>query len=309
MVATAFGAAAPAIPYVWRGDLPPLYVSAAMAGISLAFYVVLLHNAIGLVSRPHERTRNFSHASMMGAATAFIGPLGAGIAIDRLGNPLACGLMAVFPVLGTALLAGWGNHLPHAARGHSALAHSDREGYGYGLIGILVASAVVQLGQDAVQLYVPVFGHSLGLSASAIGVVLACFAAASFLSRFIMPRLTTVLGSETLLGYSLYVAALGFVVMPLCPNAGTLALASFVVGVGMGCGHPITTMLTFSRSPGGRSGSTLGLRQSITNVMRMGGPALFGVAAVGGLPAVFWMNGLLMSAGGFVARRVRPDTR
>jgi predicted MFS family arabinose efflux permease len=161
----------------------------------------------------------------------------------------------------------------------------------------------VQLGQDLFQFYMPVYGHELNLSASAIGAILAAYAAASFVIRFGMPRMLARLGEERLLEYSFYLTGIAFLLIPLFSSAFALIAISFVFGLGMGCGQPVTTMLTFSHSAEGRSGETLGLRQTVNNVVRVGGPALFGfVAAASGLFAVFWINGFMMGGGGWLSR-------
>jgi cyanate permease len=105
------------------------------------------------------------------------------------------------------------------------------------------------------------------------------------------------------LAYSFYLAATGFFLVPAFRDAVALAIVSFTFGLGMGCGQPITTMLVFSHSAEGRSGETLGLRQSVNNVMRVCAPALFGsIASAFGLFPVFWINGLMMAAGGWITR-------
>jgi MFS family permease len=168
---------------------------------------------------------------------------------------------------------------------------------------ILGTSSLVQLGQDLYQFYIPVYGHGIGLSASAIGGVLANFAAASFVVRLILPRLVAKLGDKRVLAYSFYLAGSGFLLMPIFGNVLALSALSFMFGLGMGCGQPITTMLIFSRSAPGRSGETLGLRQTVNNLLRVSGPAVFGVVATAfGLPPVFWLSGLMMAGGGLLAR-------
>jgi MFS family permease len=90
--------------------------------------------------------------------------------------------------------------------------------------------------------------------------------------------------------------------VPFCQSVVPLVVVSFVFGLGMGCGQPITLMLMFSHSPQGRSGETLGLRLTANNVMRVLGPAVFGsVGSAFGLFAVFWINALVMGAGGTLA--------
>ncbi len=296
-----FGVIACVIPYFWR-ELAAVYVAGALVGLSFSFYLVLLQNIVGLLSRPEERARNFSNASLVGATTGLIGPVLAGVAIDRGGNAIASLSMVVFPLLAAGLLVLRGGLLPGAARRATATESSGL--VRPAMLRTLLTSALVQLGQDIHQLYVPIYGHGIGLSGSAIGAVLACFAAAAFVSRVFMPRLIGMLGEGHLLGYSMFVAAIGFVLMPLFQNVGLLGAVSFLIGLGMGCGQPITTMLIFAQSAGGRSGSALGLRQTVNNVVRMSGPALFGVIAAGSsILAVFWINAVLMGAGGWLARR------
>ena len=69
-------------------------------------------------------------------------------------------------------------------------------------------------------------------------------------------------------------------------------------------------MLPFSRCAEGRTGEALGLRQSVNNVMRVGAPTVFGfIASVLGLFSVFWVNALMMAAGGWLTRRSARRTR
>src|SRR5690606_10175835 len=151
--------------------------------------------------------------------------------------------------------------------------------------------------------YIPLYGHGIGLSASSIGSVLATFAVASFIVRFGLTRLVARFGEERVLSAAFVLGALGFLLVPLCANAVSLSAAAFVFGLGMACGQPITTLLLFTRSAEGRSGEMLGLRLTVNNLMRVGGPAVFGlVASTVGLGAVFVINALMMAGGAYAAR-------
>lgn len=300
---TVCGSFAMLIPYLMH-ELLAVYIAGAMVGLSFSFYNVLLQNLVGLLSKPQERARNFSNASMVGAATNFIGPLLAGFAIDHSGNAAACLYMGTLSLTAAALLGLLGGILPGGARDGTPAGSPLGTLVQEGILRMLLTSALVQLGQDLYQLYVPIYGYALGLSGSAIGSVLATFAVAAFVVRFIMPRLIRRLGEERVLAYSFYLAATGFLLVPLFESPGALAVASFVIGLGMGCGQPITTMLIFSQSAKGRSGETLGLRQTVNNAVRMTGPALFGLlASAFGLLPVFWINAAMMGAGGWLSRR------
>jgi len=172
----------------------------------------------------------------------------------------------------------------------------------------LATSSLVQVGQDLYQFYIPVYGYGIGLSASAIGALLAMLAAASFVVRIFLPWLVARFGDERVLGFSFYLSALGFALVPFFESVAVLAMVSFMFGLGMGCGQPITTMMLFSRAAPGRSGEILGLRQSVNHVLRVSAPMVFGfVASAFGLPSVFWLSALMMGSGGILsAPQKRP---
>ncbi len=301
------GGGAMLIPYFVR-EMAALYVASTLLGIAFTLYNVLLPNVVGLLSKPQERARNFSNASLVGAATMFAGPLLAGIAIDLSGHAAACLYLVTLPAAAGVVLVAWGGMLPGGGR-HAESTGSIRDTVADpAMLRILATSSLVQVGQDLFQFYIPVYGHGIGLSASAIGGVLASLAAASFVVRFFLPGLVARLGDESVLAFSFYVTALGFGLVPFFQGVVMLAVVSFVFGLGMGCGQPITTMMIFSRSVEGRSGETLGLRQSVNNAMRVSGPTVFGfIATAFGLPPVFWISAIMMGAGGALSHPRRKS--
>ena len=300
---TACGAIGLLVPYFSR-ELSALYVAAAMSGLSLAFYNVIVQNLVGILSKPHERIQSFSNFSLVGATANFVGPLIAGFSIDHSGYPIACLYIVALSIGAGAMLVAWGGVLPGGNKHHAGAATrvldalADRE-----IRQMLVTSGLVQVGFDLFQFYMPIYGHALGLSASVIGAVLSTFAVASFVVRLAMPRLIARLGEERLLEYSFYLGAASFMLVPLCRNPLMLGLISFAFGLGMGCGQPLTLMLMFSRSPEGRSGETLGLRLTANNIMRVIGPAFFGsIGSMFGLFPVFWISAIMMGSGGVRSR-------
>jgi len=307
-----FGAVCAAIsltlPYFFRA-LHVLYIAAALNGLALAFFHVTLQNLIGTLSRPEERARNFSNFSLAGAMTSFAGPLLAGFSIDTLGHALACLVIASQSVIVIVLLLKWGYVFPPGkpkvpldAGAPHALA--DREVW-----RMLITSGMVQLGYDLFQFYLPIYGHSIELSASAIGEVLATLAAAAFIVRLFLARLIKQVSGETLLVWVFGMGAMGFALVPLSSNAFVLGLIAFVFGLGMGIGIPLTVILMFSQSVEGRSGQTLGLRLTANNFVRVTGPIVFGaVGSAFGLPAVFWIVATIMASGG-VLSRAHPGKR
>jgi MFS family permease len=290
------------LPYFVRA-LPAFYGAAAMWGLSLAFFHVTLQNTIGLLSKPDERARNFSNFSLMGATTNFVGPLFAGMSIDHFGHATSCLLTAAPAGIALLLVLSWGRLFPpgnpQATHGMGSLnTLTDRQ-----VLLMLATSGLVQLGTDLFQFFIPIYGHSIGLSASAIGTVLAAFAVASFVVRLFLPRLIKEVAADRLLAWTFYLGMIAFVLVPFFIHPVALAAVSFFFGLGMGISMPLTVILMYERTVQGRAGQTLGLRLSANNLMRVVGPLVFGaIASAFGMPPVFWLNGAMMMVGGLLSR-------
>ena len=290
------------IPY-YVHTLPALYLAGALSGMSFAFFLVIVQNLVGILSAPEKRAQTFSNFSLVGATSNFIGPLIAGFSIDHFGYPVACVNAAALALMTGVMVLIWGKMLPGGSRPVAPRVRIADTLADPAIARILAVGALVQLGTDLFQFYIPVYGVEIGLSASAIGTLLATFAAASFIVRFALPNLIKRLGEDKLLAYSFYLAAVGFALVPLLHQVVLLALVSFIFGLGTGCGQPIATMLMFSRATDGRSGEALGLRLTVNNFVRVIAPAVFGFIVSGfGLAPVFYINAVMMGAGGMVSR-------
>ena len=297
-----------AIPFFVR-EVLALYAAAALNGLALAFYHVTLQNIVGVLSRPEDRARNFSYFSLTGSVTNFIGPLIGGLAIDHAGHAIACLVIAAPSAISVVLVIVWGKLFPPgrpgAPRGGGQSMLGDRDVWR--MLGI---SALVQLGNDLFAFYLPIYGHSLGLSASVIGAILATLAVAAFIVRLFLARLVKQVATTRLLAAALCVGAIGFALVPLFSHPLALAAVSFFFGLGMGLGVPLTVIIMFSRSAEGRSGQALGLRLTASNFVRLAGPIVFGaVGSAIGVPPVFWINGALMAAGSLLMmKRTRESS-
>ncbi len=312
MFGAAGGAGGMLVPYFFPG-LPSLYTAAVLNGLSFAFYAVSLQNLVGLLSTPQNRAQNFSNFSLVVSFTTFLGPLFAGFSIDHSGPAIACLYLAALSLVPVLMLSAWGGALPGGSP-DAPPAGSIRDMLtSSGLWRVLVTSSLVVTGIALFQFYIPIYGHGIGLSASIIGVVLSMFSAAAFVVRLIMPRLIAWLGEGTVLAYAFFLGAASLLLVPFFTNALVLSLLSFTFGLGMGCGQPITMMLTFSTSREGHSGEVLGLRITVNHTARMVGPVLFGaIGSVFGIFPVFWVNALMLVSGGVLTipgRRSRGTDR
>jgi predicted MFS family arabinose efflux permease len=291
------------VPFLFPG-MPSLYVAAALNGLSFTFYTVSLQNLVGMLGKPDDRARQYSNYAMVVSFANFLGPLISGFSIDHLGFGPTCLIVAMLGFVPVILLASLGAMLPGGKR-HSGPAESvkdiltDRN-----VLRVLATSSLLVSGSDLFQFYLPIYGHAIGLSASAIGVVLAMFAAASVVVRMIIPWLTAHFPVETVLSRAFFLGAASLFLVPLFKDTVALSSISFALGFGLGCGAPITLMLTYSQSPEGRSGEALCLRMTANHLARVIGPLVFGmIGSVFGLFPVFWGDGLMMASGGMLSRR------
>ena len=294
------------LPFVWS-TLPALYIAAAVTGAGFIFVQVSMQSLTGALGSGEARTHNFNLYALAIATADFVGPVLAGFLIDHSGHVATYLYLSLLNVLAlTGLLFLW-RRIPAASkpedRGQQRMTDLLRSAE---LRRIFITSAVVIAGLDLFQLYLPLYGHSVGLSASAIGMVLGAFAAAAFVVRAMIPRLVRQYGEEVTLTYSLFLAAATCVLIPFFSSAVLLGVIAFVLGLGLGLGQPLSVMLTYNHSPPGRAGEALGLRIAINNSIHVVVPPVFGaIGTVLGLAPVFWVNSAFLGLGGYFSRKKR----
>jgi predicted MFS family arabinose efflux permease len=171
----------------------------------------------------------------------------------------------------------------------------------------VIVSGLITTGWDLYGFYVPIYGHSIGLSASTIGNILGVFAVATFVVRALVARLTRRFGIEMVLRTAAFAAAALFIPFAMIEYVPVLFLLSFSIGLALGCSQPLTLNLAYNYSPEGRAGEVTGLRLTINNITHIAVPVASGaVAAALGVAPVFWMCAALLVTGGYLSRK--PET-
>ena len=297
------GAVLPAI----APGVPTLFVSASLIGLAFIFFQVPAQQATGEFGAPEERSANFGWLALGYALSGFLGPLIAGFAIDSLGYRWAFVLLALISVVPAAVL--WSNRA-QLPRLHS---HAPaKAGAAFDLLRIpelrrlFIINALFAMGWDLHTIFVPIYGNKVGLSAAQIGMILASFAAATFVVRLALPWFARSGNEGTMLMVALLCAGAVFLAFPFLTSALALGLLSFVLGFALGSGQPIVLSLLHANAPPGRVGETVGMRMSLMQSMAVAVPLVFGAlgSSVGLLP-VFWGVGLFLGTGGYYARARR----
>ena len=290
------------VPVAYRG-LAGLLACATLIGLGHIFFHVSVHNLIGAYGEGEARTRNFATFSLGASVAAFVGPSVTGFSIDGWGFPPTFVLLALVSFLPVLILTFYPKLVPQRT------AHTKPEASGSfallanaGLRRTLIMSGVTLTGIELFTFYFPVYGRSVGLSASAIGMVMASYAVAAFIVRLGMHRAAKRLGEVGVLTASLFIAGATYFLVPLVSQAPLLALVAFLLGIGLGCAQPLTILLTYNHAPAGRSGEALGMRLTVNKLTQIAVPIVFGaLGSAFGLIPVFWANGAFLLAGGFVS--------
>lgn len=282
-------------------NLAALYACAALLGLGHIFFHVSVHNLIGSLGTAQERTRNFATFSLGSSIAAFIGPSTAGFSIEYAGFGAALVLLACSAAAPALFMLVYRPPAVHV--------HAEPEGRSaFDLLAIpalrrtLIMSGVALTGIELFSFYLPIYGRSIGLAPSSIGMVLSCYAVAGFLVRSVLHRLARRYTEIGLLTASLFVAALTYLLLPAMHQALLLALAAFTLGLGLGSAQPLTIILTYNHAPEGRSGEALGMRIMANKFTQIGVPLAFGGlgAAMGSVP-VFLATGAFLFIAGLVS--------
>ena len=281
-----------------------LFLCPALIGLGHIFFHVSVHNLVGSLGADAARTRNFSTFALGSSIAAFIGPSLAGFAIDLAGFRAAFIILACVAAAPAVYVLIHKTLMPaHVRRGEEERTKSALD-----LLAIpalrrtLIMSGVTLTGIELFSFYLPIYGRSIGLSPSVIGMVLSSYAVAGFIVRTLMHRLAQRYTEVGVLTGSLFVAALAYVAVPALDDGVLLGGAAFALGLALGSAQPLTIILTYNYAPAGRSGEALGMRIMANKVTQIAVPLAFGGfgAALGAAP-VFLATAVFLLVAGLIS--------
>ncbi len=300
------GAALPAVfPYA-VADVAPLLVAAALLGTGFMYLQMTTQNMVGELADPGRRPAAFSILALGFSTSGLIAPVASGFLIDHIGHRLTFVLILLIMLLSLAILFVHRARLPAAQRREKAAQSSSPfDLFRYPSVRhVLIASGLISMAWDLQTFLVPVYGTSVGLTASQIGLVLGSFAAATFVIRLAMPALSRRFSEWQVLVFTLLTAATAFGLMPLFSSMEPMLAIAFLLGLGLGAAQPNVMSLLHERSPAGRIGEALGVRTTLMNSSHVVLPLVFGAfGSVLGAGSSFWVIAAALAAGGLTARQ------
>ena len=302
-VALACGVGLPAL----APGLPALYVACMVIGLAFMVFHIAIQNAVAALSGPEDRGVNFSWLALGFSISGFLGPTTAGLAIDHAGHRATFAILALSAIVPALVLA---LAKPKFARTHAG---SARGGQLKDLLGnrelrrVFVVTGVLAMAWDLFFFVMPIYGTSIGLSASTIGGILGSFAAATFVVRMALPWFARRLPEWRLVTVTLFVACVAYALFPLVRTVPFIATIAFMLGLGLGASQPSLMSLIQHSAPQGRMGEALGVRTTVLNMSGTLLPLFFGgIGTALGMGPVFWAMALCLGAGGAFAHRHRP---
>lgn len=306
MLAGSLGLAAGALIPVLATGLFALLASAALVGVSFMVFQVATQNATGELGDATSRVHNYSLLALGYSISGLLGPLIAGFGIDHAGFAASFAAFALIPLVPVAVLASGRLALPgrHPARAGAVAGSAFELLVHRKLRRVFAVNALLSMGWDLHTIVVPVYGAAIGLSASQIGLVLASFAAATFVVRLSMRWVIRHATEHQVLTIALFIAGAVYMLFPLVHTAPALMAMSFTLGLGLGAGQPMVMSLLHSHAPPGRMGEAAGVRMSLVQSMSCVVPLVFGaLGATVGLTPVFWSVGLCLGTFGWLTKR------
>ena len=300
-------AAALSLTAIWP-MMATLYIASFLLGTSFHFFFVTVTGIAGGIGGTQHRSRNYALVSLGFSGAGFLGPLIAGFAIDYLGHIRTFLVLASFTVIPVLMLWLRPGFLPGAAKspGTAATGGAMDLWRAPRLRNTFIASGFISAGWDLFNFYMPVYGHGIGLSASVIGIILGAFALATFVIRALLPWLLKRSTEAQILVYAIFVGAFAFTLFPFFKNPYALCAVSFLLGLGVGCGQPMSMSLIYSLAPTGRASEAAGLRVTVNNFTHLVIPLVFGTLGTAfGYAPVWLANSALLGVGGWLVRRSR----
>ena len=289
-----------------------LCVLAFLNGLGHLIFSIPLEAAVGGVGGPQHRARNYALITMGWSIANFLGPLMSGILIDTIGNQRVFWVLALLVALPIPLLWWKPRIWPTVAKPQDDQGKGETNKSVFDLWRIpalratFIAGAIIGSAQDLFQFYMPVYGHAVGLSASAIGAVLGMVALAAFVIRAAIPFLAKKLTEATILTAAIFISATAYLLLPFFVNAYALAVIAFLLGLGVGCAQPMIMSLLYVLAPSGRIAEAIGLYKTLRSVTHVVIPIFFGsVGTAFGFKTVFLSNSGLLAFGGYLQSKAR----
>lgn len=279
-----------------------LFVSQTMVGLSQILINVSLQNIIGTASIASNRDRNFSMFSLAVSMSWLIGPVVGGY----LGNYFRFQTVYLFTILFGMCALGFAFFLPGTrirVQGYDRERRSQVRGtfrllWKRDVRVAIITSALVLYSRDIFVAYFPIYASDQGYTTSIIGWVISIMGMALVVIRLFLPGMILRWGRMRVLFGSLMLGGVSFLLIPVHEHLCVVIGLAILLGVGLGCGQPLSMSITYNAAPESRTAEVLGLRLAVNRCSQVIAPLLFGaVGTIIGMSFVFYFSGAFLLSG------------
>ncbi len=293
--------------------LAGLAAAQVLAGAGFLVAAIGYQTATAHGGTPRALAGDFAWLTVAISVAQLLGQPGGGWLFDHFGPvaPFWGGAVAGTLAAALALLPGWPRRPRPATGGGTPLRDTLGLLRNRPLLVIMVCGGLVLLAEDAMATFFPLYADGIGLSATAIGLVLAVRAACQLLVRPFLELVARRLGEHRVLLLSLCLGGLSLALFGLVAGLGPLLALAVVGGAAFGLAPPLTLSGVAATAPPDRRGLAISLRLAVSRVIQTVSPLLAGAAAAAaGAAAALWLVGGLLAlwsaAGHRFAKEARP---
>ncbi|MFC0270966.1 MFS transporter [Metabacillus herbersteinensis] len=281
-------------------NLTGVYISQIFAGLAQLVFVLSMQAYAGQFPKSKLREYYITVFSIAVAAGSFAGPLFSGFLTDSIGYSTTF-LTLSFVLVGMLPLSLFFS-------GQKAMSMQDKrnEQNSFQLLRIpdlrkaVLVSSVGLLAKDTYISFFPLLAAENGLSASAIGVIIALNAGAGMFIRSLLPWVAQHLKRDVIITISILVSGVMYLLNPLSDHVLWLSTLSIILGFCTGICQPLSIFATIITLPKERVAEGLGLRLTFNKLTQIVGPLSLGsLSSVVGMPGIFYTCGAIILMGSF----------
>ena len=279
----------------------------ALMTVANVGFAVAAQAVVAAASTNETRIRNFGYYSLWNSAGAVIGPIVGGLVAAHYGYPGAFSALWILTLPSIVVIAAMrgvpapSRHGVPAAAAHTLVGTILRR---RGVGAVLFVSAMMVCAQVLQSTFYPLYLHTIGMSATLIGLVIAAVSLATMAVRTLLAAGVAWFGNGRALLIAMVVAAVAFLLTPLAHSFWPLVGVSLLLGASIGFTMPLTMSLLVECIAAEVWGVALGIRQCVQRVAAIIGPFVFGAAsAARGVEGAFYAGALVFfAAAGFMTR-------
>lgn len=301
LLSSVFGVVSICIPFFWV-NLVGLILSQVIAGVCNTYFVIAAQSYVGRTPEVSKRDEYVMKFSLGAAIGTFIGPAIGGVIADNSTishSFLILGSITVLSLILSIFLTKESNY--EESQNKEAV-----EANVYSFFKIknfrraIFISTLILTGKDIFTSFFPLLGVEMGMSSSAIGIIVSINALAGILIRWALPILLHNFSISKVVTLSIIFSGLCMLLLPLFNQVIMIGIISFLLGLGLGLGQPLSISITLYSLPKLLVSQGLGLRITANRFAQMSSPLLFGfVTQIINLSSVFWLTGAIYIFGSF----------